>query len=188
MRLRWLGTAAVAVSFLLMLATLALWVRSYFRNDSIDRFRREAGGPGSYHDTHGLFSSYGSFGAGYLRMYHPTTQEWPESAHWRYNVTPAAVLPWQHRWRVLGFGYWNITIPPGPAHNGVHVAGIRIPHWFVALLFGFAPAIWARRSWLERRRRWRLRTGLCKRCGYDVRASGDRCPECGAAIALPPPR
>ena len=37
---------------------------------------------------------------------------------------------------------------PGPAHNGIHVAGVRIPHWFVALLFGVVTlACPRRRGW-----------------------------------------
>jgi hypothetical protein len=33
----------------------------------------------------------------------------------------------------------------------------------------------------RRRRRW-VSLGLCPSCGYDVRASGERCSECGTTI------
>jgi|SRR5687767_8965210 len=35
-----------------------------------------------------------------------------------------------------------------------------------------------------RRREKRIASGLCAECGYDLRASGERCPECGAPRLL----
>lgn len=56
------------------------------------------------------------------------------------------------------------------------------PHWFVVALCGVLPAVWLVR--FRRRREW-LRRGRCRRCGYDLRATPDRCPECGLVPAAP---
>jgi primosomal protein N' len=53
-----------------------------------------------------------------------------------------------------------------------------LPHWFLALPFAILPCRFLIRKLRIHRR---ARSGRCLACGYDLRASKDRCPECGAA-------
>ncbi len=71
-------------------------------------------------------------------------------------------------WPPQGLGFYR----PGP-----HVI---VPLWIPALFFGVVFVIC--RPFYFRRRARRLRLGLCVECGYDLRASKDRCPECGSVI------
>lgn len=56
---------------------------------------------------------------------------------------------------------------------------VLIPFWIpLILLLLLALLSWSRQRILRRRDQ----SGLCLRCGYDLRASEDRCPECGEVI------
>ena len=81
-----------------------------------------------------------------------------------------------NRWEGARFGYKLVTerTPPGSAPNSYRT--IWFPHWCLALLFAILPAL-RLCSILRTRRRYRV--GLCPHCGYDLRATPDRCPECG---------
>jgi hypothetical protein len=56
---------------------------------------------------------------------------------------------------------------------------VRVPYWFIATTSALLPAV-ALVRWLRARRR--RQAGQCCRCGYDLRGSSQRCPECGTII------
>ncbi|HEX4797242.1 MAG TPA: hypothetical protein VH370_25840 [Humisphaera sp.] len=58
------------------------------------------------------------------------------------------------------------------------------PYWGVTLVAGILPACWLGWAIVRARRRAHLkRDGLCPACGYDLRATPGRCPECGKVPA-----
>jgi hypothetical protein len=70
----------------------------------------------------------------------------------------------------IGHGTINVFKTP-PAFTA-----FAVPHWFVVMVTGFVTVVWIRNGI---RRWWRARRGQCRACGYDLRSSPDRCPECG---------
>ncbi len=83
----------------------------------------------------------------------------------------------QHTWLHAGFGY-----AAGRARGFYYypVGAVAAPDWVLVILTAVIPCLWVDRF---RRRVSRLRGGLCPSCGYDLRATPARCPECGTATA-----
>jgi hypothetical protein len=63
--------------------------------------------------------------------------------------------------------------------NGYSRRAVMVPLWFLALATGAAPAYRVLLLRGRRRRQSLARQGQCAGCRYDLRASGDVCPECG---------
>ncbi len=82
--------------------------------------------------------------------------------------------PGDNHLRFLGIRWTTLTTP------GFYT--LVVPYGYLIALTGIWPAVWCLRRW--RRRRF-VGDGRvpCVRCGYDLRATPDRCPECGCATA-----
>lgn len=74
---------------------------------------------------------------------------------------------------VRGQYFKRFAPPPGEDFKLVR---FDVSHWLYALLFAILPILWLNRFRKARRAR---RVGHCPHCGYDLRATPDRCPECG---------
>jgi hypothetical protein len=84
---------------------------------------------------------------------------------WHGDPWPVDTLP-----RRLGFGLVY------GRNQGFVVVVIWIPTWFACLVTAVMPARWSHRRIRSARS---TATGCCPSCGYDLRATPDRCPECG---------
>jgi hypothetical protein len=79
----------------------------------------------------------------------------------------------------LGISYY----PPRTYRSGNAFGGFIIHYRTVFVACLLVPAILSTRRILRhRRQRERRRRGLCPACGYDLRATPERCPECGECL------
>lgn len=81
---------------------------------------------------------------------------------------------WQHVTNHAGVVYATNDYP-----NAYHAQYLIVPIWWLLIGLSLPPLVWL---WRYRSRRDRIKRGLCLACGYDLRASTDRCPECGKPI------
>jgi hypothetical protein len=91
---------------------------------------------------------------------------------YRTGSAPFALGGTDYSRRFLGFG-------AGVQPNGGRF--VNLPYWSLAALSAVLPLLAARNLL----RRPRSAAGVCHACGYDLRATPDRCPECGVVPAAP---
>jgi hypothetical protein len=122
----------------------------------------------------------------------------PASIYWRPWIICLAILSlglatwlaiiwiWQREIHVYpGLGYENhIGFEDGELELWflrTSVDSHAIPYWVLLTLLLILPALWMGNciQALRRMRRRRINNGFCGVCGYDLRATPHRCPECG---------
>ncbi len=158
---RWLFNGFAGVSLLLCVATLSLWARSHFVSDVLNyttfRWRFD------------LRSGIGHVEATLLIGQNKYSQFlW---LHRTYSEQRR--IGWS---QVDGFGgFYFRKIDLYLSSIGIFYT-MGVPHWFLAAVFSIGPG-----CWFFRRLRIRKfgRQGYCASCGYDLRATPQRCPECG---------
>ena len=102
----------------------------------------------------------------------------------RYRFLTNLVPDFTSSWHCMGFS-WE-SRPTGFVSGAVIIvrqSSLRIPFWALLVVFGIMPTWWLLAY--RRRRMAGLRRGHCPICDYDLRASKERCPECGTPIAQP---
>jgi hypothetical protein len=175
-----------AASLLLCVASLALWVRSYAVCDEL------ALGWVETPPTSGvLVSAYANCGvvtAGWLhcKPVGPVPPDFDVEDNVRLVPPQMWTTDEPFRWDVASFPHvWgfarkdsvklSLTLPT-PVNE--HYRGVCFPLWLPLVLTAVAPGLQLRAI---RRRRRRVREVRCAGCGYDLRATPGRCPECGVA-------
>jgi hypothetical protein len=154
---RRLFNLAAAVSLLMMVAVVALWVRSYWICDGLTQVWSE-----KY--CLAVLTSRGRAHFSWAAREQANTPVSP------YRVIRFSTPADEYDGPILPFAH--DSPPDNPGH-------VMVPHWLAAICFAIVAAYWFLNSRSRRNRRRKL--GLCVRCGYDLRATPDRCPECGTA-------
>ena len=68
--------------------------------------------------------------------------------------------------------------PAPPTKVEDQIVYVRFPYWFPTLLASILPIAWCYRRYIGKQ----LSPNHCRTCGYDIRATPTRCPECGTEI------
>jgi hypothetical protein len=181
-------TAASILSLLLCATTAALWVRSHYRVDVITREAFQTDRQRNGYPTAYAMSENGAVAVDVVRDSSIASRL--PCSRWTGGSDPAEQLASN-----------LVGSPLGSLNGGVHGVhlgryGFRydksrggvpfwdeykvvVPYWALVIPNLLLPGLW---TWRRIVRAQRVPKNHCQNCGYDLRASTERCPECGTPI------
>ena len=181
---RWLYHLVAACSLLVLLGGSAAWIRARYATDDL-----------FWNSCHLLQN--GKWRHRMTRLKSQGLGFWFETRHNDYPTEPEARKRQQDAPRTGHYPPTSIGPirydPPGSLRNWFPFSYntsdydfmLAAPYWPLIAMASLPLAAWSISLHRRLRASRRLHKGQCVRCGYDLRASKDRCPECGAAIASP---
>jgi len=169
----WCISLVAGTATLLLVGFGVMWVRSYSVNDWISHGRN-----GYAADTTlirrfiGIRSSRGyvTIGKGEFSSLLFRSTPVGEGFVWKREEAAGQQANQGVVWEFAGFRYAKME------HPLINTWSIAVPYWSLAVVVGI-PLV----GWAIRRHRWARRVSgvFFPICGYDLRATPERCPECG---------
>jgi hypothetical protein len=185
-----------ALSLALFATACVLWVRSFVTQDGVELVRGELVARRFSLESWKVWSGWrGELAVSWVYCGEPVYDDeearqlgWSgENGRWRVAFPDEAGMYSRpdHGLTRWGFGserHDSTTVPPhSKARGEVSKHWTLMVPWAVpAAVLAALPALRGAAAW---RRARRIAAGLCRRCGYDLRATPARCPECGAAAS-----
>jgi hypothetical protein len=168
---RRLANFILRISALLCVVFAVFWIRSLWRSDLVFFQRMQQSGTPSFLESHNeiwLASASGTVSFGW--------------SVWRDSL-PHPRGPWNRIVRSQAAATWSdlqlhATWRGSPLRT-MWISSLYVPYP-LAMLVCSLPLLG---RWVAKRRRKRRDAmNLCRGCGYDLRASPERCPECGLLV------
>jgi hypothetical protein len=199
--LRWSWRGLIAVSLLACLGSTFLWIRSHWYTDNIGyetatfESRRRYGGyvdsqlgvlqvvawSRQFEHSAPLADGGHSFQSVQITEYEIARSN-RRALQRKANPPRLSFLGFRFEaFHMTGSGRVSSTGRPIEYPKQV-VWSLLLPHWMLAVVCSIVPLVWAIIRLCRRHP-----PGTCRKCGYDLRATPDRCPECGTLVEAADP-